>query len=94
MQLTSSLFDGFLKGLVREIGEWSHLAPCGGLESYTRNLIESTPYNQKGEGTNVWYCIVAFAFALWKLIDKKIKSMKYSVRLFWSVHYKLYQKKY
>ena len=53
MQLTSSLFGGFLKASVKEIGERSHLVPCGGLESYTRNLIESTPYIQKGEETNL-----------------------------------------
>ena len=66
------------KGLVKEIEEWSHLVPYGGSESYTRNLIESTPYIQKGEDTNLWYYIVAFAFALWKLIDKNIKILKAS----------------
>ena len=76
MQLSSSLLGGFLKASVKEIGKWSHLVPCRELESYTRNLIESTPYIQKGEETNLWYCIVAFAFALWKLIDKNIKRLK------------------
>ena len=76
MQLTSSLFGGFLKASVKEIEEWSHLVPCGGLESYTWNLIDSTLYIQKGKETNLWYCIVAFAFALWKLIDKNIKRLK------------------
>ena len=74
MQLTSSLFGGFLKASVKEKGEWSHRAPCGGLESYTLNLIKSTTYIQKGEETDLWYCIVAFAFALWKLINKNIKD--------------------
>ena len=76
MQLTSSLFGGFLKASVKEIEEWSHLVPCGALESYTRNLTESTLYIKKGEETNLWYCIIAFAFALWKLIDKKQKRLK------------------
>ena len=44
--------------------ESTHLVPCEGLENYTRNLIESTPYIQKGEETNLSYCIIVFAFAL------------------------------
>ena len=76
MQPTNSLFGGFLKAWLKEIGEWSYLVPCGGLEGYTRNLIESTPYIQKGEETNLLYRIVAYAFALWKLIDKNIKRLK------------------
>ena len=44
--------------------ESTHLVPCEGLENYTRKLIESTPYIQKGEETNLSYCIIVFAFAL------------------------------
>ena len=51
--LKYAAYKQFICWVFKEIGERSYPVPCGGLESDTRNLIESTPYIQKGKETNL-----------------------------------------